>query len=63
MKYTVGVHHEETPANVEIIRDKLTRSLPSIFPVMMDEVRYAMGKYIPTTEDGMAFLLHYCHMF
>ena len=61
MKYTVGVHPEETHANVDIVRDKLTRSLPSIFPALMDEVRYAVGEYIPAKEDGTALLPHHKH--
>ena len=60
MKYTVGVYHEETHLNVEVIRDKLTRSIPAIFPAIMDELKVAIEEHIPAKEDGMLlFGLHY----
>ena len=47
------MEHEEFPgANVEIVRDKLTRSLPAILPDVIDELKVAVGDYMPAQGDG-----------
>ena len=51
-KYTIGMEHEEVPASVEIVRDKLTRSLPAILPDVIDELKVAVGDYMPAQGDG-----------
>ena len=52
-KYTIGSDHEETPHVVDIVRDKLTRALPTIFPEVVDELSSAFADHIPAKNDGM----------
>ena len=52
MRYTVGTEYEESSYHIDIIRDKLTRSLPAIFPHILDELTLAIGEHIPAKDDG-----------
>lgn len=41
-------------ANIEIIREKLTRSLPAIFPEVIDELAVAVSDHVSTKGEGRA---------
>ncbi|KAJ8464090.1 hypothetical protein ONZ51_g9826 [Trametes cubensis] len=49
-KYTIGDTTRD-PFHVDIIRDKLTRSLPSVLPGVIDELTVAVREYIPVEGD------------
>lgn len=39
-------------SNFDIIREKLTRSLPVVLPEVIDELSQAIPDYIPTNDHG-----------
>ncbi|KAI0368876.1 cytochrome P450 [Pilatotrama ljubarskyi] len=49
-KYTLGPEVHYDPYHVDIIRDKLTRTLPTILPDVVDELRVAIHDHIPAKE-------------
>ncbi|KAI0368877.1 cytochrome P450 [Pilatotrama ljubarskyi] len=49
-KYTLGPEPEQDPYHVDIIREKLTRSLPLLLPEVVDELKLAVPEHIPVTE-------------
>ena len=58
MRYTVGTELEESSCHIEIVRDKLTRSLPAIFPDVLDELTLAIGEHIPVEGNGTRCLIY-----
>ncbi|KAH9895714.1 cytochrome P450 [Cubamyces lactineus] len=50
-KFTIGQETHLDPYHVDIIRDKLTRSLAAVLPEVMDELTVAVHEYIPAKED------------
>ena len=52
MKYTVGHEAMSDPYHVGIIKEKLTRMLPTVLPDLTDELAVSVQEYIPTTGDG-----------
>ena len=48
----------DDPYHVDIIREKLVRTLPAILPDVFDELLVAIPEYIPATGDGMYSLLY-----
>ncbi|KAI0360978.1 cytochrome P450 [Trametes cingulata] len=46
----IAVSATENPYHVDIIRDKLTRSLPAILPDIFDELCLAIPRYIPAED-------------
>ncbi|KAM5543922.1 hypothetical protein V8D89_002539 [Ganoderma adspersum] len=51
MKYTVGHEAMSDPYHVGIIKEKLTRMLPTVLPDLTDELAVSVREYIPTTGD------------
>ncbi|KAM5543009.1 hypothetical protein V8D89_003393 [Ganoderma adspersum] len=51
IRYILGREPHDDPYHIELIRDKLTRTLPAILPDVVDEIRSAVPEYIPTHED------------
>ena len=51
-RYTIGGAWLDDPYHVDIIREKLTRTLPAILPDVLDELALAVPAYIPTHDDG-----------
>ena len=56
MKYTLGRASLDDPYHVDIIREKLMRTLPVVLPDVIDELAVAVSDYIPTNGNG-AFLI------
>ena len=52
MKYTLGRASLDDPYHVDIIREKLMRTLPVVLPDVLDELTLAVPDYIPTVGDG-----------
>ena len=52
MRYTVGPELVEDPYNVDIIKEKLTRTLPVIMPDVVEELELAVPHYINAKDDG-----------
>ncbi|KAH9895713.1 cytochrome P450 [Cubamyces lactineus] len=52
IEYTVGHEAHSDPYHIDIVREKLTRNLPTVLPEIMDELAVAMHEYIPAKEDG-----------
>ncbi|KAI0673798.1 cytochrome P450 [Trametes maxima] len=50
-KYTLGPEPEQDPYHVDIIREKLTRSLPLLLPEVIDELTLAVPEHIPAKEN------------
>ncbi|KAI0354621.1 cytochrome P450 [Trametes cingulata] len=50
-KYTLGHDVHDDPYHVDIIREKLTRTLPAILPDVIDELTIAIPDHIPA-KDG-----------
>ncbi|KAH9849220.1 cytochrome P450 [Lenzites betulinus] len=50
-KYTLGEATHEDPYHVEVIRDKLTRGLPAVFPDVIEELTLAIHEHIPTKDN------------
>ncbi len=53
LKHTIGTDWIEDPYHIDIIKEKLLRSLPSILPDVIDEIKVAVSRHIPTKGDGM----------
>lgn len=51
-KYTIGVAWRDDPYHVDIIRDRLMRSLPVVLPHVLDELTWAVPDHIPTQGSG-----------
>lgn len=52
MKYTLGRASLDDPYHVDIIREKLMRTLPVVLPDVIDELTVAVPDYIPTHGAG-----------
>ena len=52
MKYTLGRASRDDPYHVDIIREKLMRSLTAVLPDVIDELSVAVPEYIPAKGDG-----------
>ena len=52
MRYTVGPELIEDSYHVDIIKGKLTRTLPVIMPDVVDELEHAVSHYIEAGEEG-----------
>ncbi|PIL33520.1 cytochrome P450 [Ganoderma sinense ZZ0214-1] len=50
-RYTLGPEWLNDPYHVDIIKEKLMRTLPVVLPDVIDELTYAVPDYIPATED------------
>ncbi|TBU58191.1 cytochrome P450 [Dichomitus squalens] len=46
--WILGPEPHDDPYHIDLIKDKLTRSLPAVLPDVVDELRSAMPWYIPT---------------
>ena len=55
----MGVEIEEIGYHVEIVRDKLTRSLPAIFPDVLDELTLAIGEHVTVEGNGTRCLTYH----
>ncbi|KAI0827308.1 cytochrome P450 [Trametes gibbosa] len=55
-KYTLGAATHQDPYHVEVIRDKLTRGLPTVFPDVIDELTLAIGEHIPIKDNNWVSL-------
>lgn len=42
----------EFPYHVDIIKEKLSRTLPAILPDVIEELKVAVPEHIPTKDDG-----------
>ncbi|RPD64678.1 cytochrome P450 [Lentinus tigrinus ALCF2SS1-7] len=51
-KYTLGEDAFADPYHVDIIKEKLTRTLPAVLPEVVDELRLAVQEYIPAKDEG-----------
>ena len=54
-RHTLGAAWLDDPYHVDIIREKLMRTLPAVLPDVIDELTHAVPGYIPATEDGDYF--------
>ena len=54
MKYTIGTEISDDPYHLDIIKEKLTRTLPAVLPRVIDELKVAVQDHIPTQGEGMA---------
>ncbi|KAM5535893.1 hypothetical protein V8D89_010511 [Ganoderma adspersum] len=52
LKYLVEPAVSEFPYHIDIIRDKLSRTLPAILPGVIEELKAAVPEYIPTKGEG-----------
>ena len=52
-RFTLGREPLDDPYHVDIIREKLMRTLVAVLPDVIDEVTLAVPDHIPTTGDGM----------
>ena len=52
MKYTVGRESMDDPYHIDIIKEKLTRTLPAVLPEVIDELKLAVDEHIPTQDDS-----------
>lgn len=51
IRYTLGADTEDDPYHVDIIKEKLTRSVPAILPEVIDELTLAVPQHIPAKTD------------
>ncbi|OSD03318.1 cytochrome P450 [Trametes coccinea BRFM310] len=51
IRHTFGPETDEDPYHVDIIREKLTRSVPAILPDVIDELTLAVPEHIPAKSD------------
>ena len=51
-RHTIGGAWLDDPYHVDIIREKLTRTLPAILPDVLDELTLAVPAYIPIHGQG-----------
>ncbi|TBU42576.1 cytochrome P450 [Dichomitus squalens] len=49
-RYTLGPEMTSDPYHVDIIKEKLMRTLPVVLPDVIDELTYAVPNYIPANE-------------
>ena len=52
MRFTVGPIVIEDPYHVDIIKEKLTRTLPVIMPDVVNELELAVPHYLDAKDDG-----------
>ena len=52
MKYTTGRHITDDPFHIEIIREKLMRTLQVVLPDVIDELNVAIPDNIPFKDSG-----------
>ncbi|KAI0713160.1 cytochrome P450 [Cerioporus squamosus] len=52
LKYTIGPEPLTDAYHIDIIKEKLTRTLPTVLPNVIDELELAVQEYIPTKDDG-----------
>ena len=52
MKYTVGHEALDDPYHIDIIKEKLTRMLPTVLPDLTEELAVSVQDYIPTKCYG-----------
>ncbi|RDX42959.1 cytochrome P450 [Lentinus brumalis] len=52
LKYTIGPEALTDGYHIDIIKEKLTRTLPAVLPNVIDELRLAVQEYIPAKDDG-----------
>ncbi|KAH9914911.1 cytochrome P450 [Epithele typhae] len=50
-KHTIGTSWLNDPYHVDIIREKLTRTLPAVLPAIVDELMLAVPEHIPAASD------------
>ena len=55
LKYTLTRESINDPYHVEIIREKLMRTLSMVLPDVIDELATAVPDYIPVNGDGARF--------
>ncbi|KAJ3011693.1 hypothetical protein NUW54_g2086 [Trametes sanguinea] len=51
IRYTFGPETDADPYHVDIIKEKLTRSVPAILPDVVDELTLAVPEHIPAKSD------------
>lgn len=51
-KHTTGRGATDDPYHIEIIREKLMRTLPAVLPDVLDELTLAVPAFIPTRGNG-----------
>ena len=52
ISYTLGRELYVDQFHIDLVREKLTRSLPTILPDVIDELNIAVPTYLPTRDDG-----------
>lgn len=58
-RYTLGPETTHDPYHVNIIKEKLMRTLPAVLPDVIDELTYAVPDYIPATGDGNRLIVNW----
>ena len=58
-RYTLGPETTHDPYHVDIIKEKLMRTLPAVLPDVIDELTYAVPDYIPATGDGNRLIVNW----
>ncbi|KAH9897770.1 cytochrome P450 [Cubamyces lactineus] len=51
IRYTFGPESNDDPYHVDVIKEKLTRSVPAILPDVIDELTLAVPQHIPAKSD------------
>ena len=51
-RYTIGRTWIDDPYHVDIIRERLMRTLPVVLPDVLDELTLAVPDHIPVNGDG-----------
>ena len=51
-RYTIGRTWIDDPYHVDIIRERLMRTLPVVLPDVLDELSLAVPAHIPTKGNG-----------
>ena len=57
-RFTLGRDPLDDPYHVDIIKEKLMRTLVAVLPDVIDELSSAVPDYIPTRGEGQC--LSYC---
>ncbi len=52
----LGPEYHADQYHVDVIREKLTRTIPVVFPDMVDEVRSTVAEHIQTHGNGTCAL-------
>ena len=52
ISWIFGHEFHTDPYHIDLIKEKLTRSLPAVLPDVVDELRSAIPQYIPTHGGG-----------